>query len=182
MTSADALIQDLLDRSRISGLIGPSAWSTVQRAFPGLAFERWIDVMEGLIDGGLGSTTVLNFVQASPSVARLMGIEAALAVGETARQVAASASGQTAAALIAASTRAASRAADEAAFNNWLEVLANVAEQAPVAVAPLLHRTELILSMLGPEALRSWVLVGLRLTAGHPEQSVAYFSLANADS
>ena len=69
MTGADALIRDLLDRSRISGLIGPGAWSAVQRAFPGLAFERWIDVMEGLIDGGLGSATVLNFVQASPSVA-----------------------------------------------------------------------------------------------------------------
>ena len=182
MTGADALIQDLLDRSRISGLIGPSSWSTVQHAFPGLAFERWIDVMEGLIDGGLGSTTVLNFVQASPSVARLMGIEAALAVGKAARQVAASAGGQAAAALIAASARAAGHAANEAAFRTWLEVLAAVAEQAPAAVAPLLHRTELILSVLAPEALRSWVLVGLRLTAGHPERSVAYFSLADADS
>jgi nitric oxide reductase NorD protein len=182
MTGADALIRDLLDRSRISGLIGPSSWSTVQRAFPGLAFERWIDIMEGLIDGGLGSTTVLNFVQATPSVARQMGIEAALAVGKTARQVAASAGSPAAAALIASSTRAAGQAANETAFRTWLEVLATVAEQAPAAVPPLLHRTELILSVLGPGALRSWVMVGLRLTAGHPERSVAYFSLADADS
>ena len=182
MTSAGALIRHLLDRSRISGLIGPSSWSTVQRAFPGLAFERWIDVMEGLIDGGLGSTAVLNFVQASPSVARLMGVEAALAVGNTAQRVASSAGGPAAAALIAASTRAAGQVADEAAFRTWLEVLATVAETAPEAVAPLLHRTELILSALGPDALRSWAVVGLRLTAGSPEQSVAYFSLADADS
>lgn len=182
MTGADALIKGLLDRSRISGLIGPSSWSTVQRGFPGLAFERWVDVMERLIDAGLGSATVLNFVQASPSVARLMGIEAALAVGETASQVAASAGSQAATGLIAASAHAAGQAADEAAFRTWLEVLASVAQQAPAAVAPLIHRTELILSALAPEALRSWVLVGLRLAAGHPERGVAYFSLADADS
>ena len=182
MTGADALIRDLLDRSRISGLIGPNAWSAVQRAFPGRTFERWIDAMEGLIGGGLGSTAVLNFVQASPVVARVIGIETALAVGKTARQIAASAGDQAAAALIAASARAAGQAADEAAFRTWLEVIAAVAEQAPAAVLPLLHRTELILSVLGPEALRSWVLVGLRLTAGHPEQGIAYFSLADADS
>lgn len=182
MTSADALIRHLLDRSRISGLIGPSSWGTVQRAFPGLAFERWIDVMEGLIDGGLGSTAVLNFVQASPSVARLMGVDAALAVGKAAQRIASSAGGPAAAALIAASARAAGQVADETAFRTWLEVLATVAETAPAAVAPLLHRTELILSALGPDALRSWAVVGLRLTAGSPEQSIAYFSLANADS
>lgn len=182
MSAADALIQGLMDRSRISGLIGPTAWSTVQRVFPGPAFERWIDVMEGLIAGGLGSTTVLNFVQATPSVARLIGIEAALAVGNTASRVAALAGSQAAATLIAASAHAAARATDETAFRTWLDVLASVAEEAPAAVLPLLHRTELILSVLTPDALRSWVLAGLRLVAGHPERSVAYFSLADADS
>ena len=182
MTSADALIHALLDRSGISGLIGPTSRSAVQHAFPGVAFEHWIDVMEGLIDSGLGSTTVLNFVQASSSVARLIGIEASLDVGKTARQVAASAGSQAAAALIAASAHAAGKAADEAAFRTWLEVLATIAEQAPLAVLPLLERTELILSVLGPEALRSWVLAGLRLAAGHPERGVPYFSLADADS
>ncbi len=182
MRGADALIQGLLDRSRISGLISPASWSTVQRAFPGPAFERWIDVMEGLTAGGLGSTTVLNFVQATPSVARLLGIEAALAVGNTASRVAAFAGSQAAAALIAASARAAARATDEAAFRTWLEVLASVAEHAPAAALPLLNRTELILSALAPDALRSWALAGLRLVAGHPERSVAYFSLLDADS
>ena len=182
MSDADALIQGLLDRSRISGLIGPTSWNTVQRAFPGHAFERWIDVMEGLIAGGLGSTTALNFVQATPSVARLIGIEAALAVGDTADQIAAFAGSEAAAALIAASAHAAEQVTDEPAFRNWLEVLVSVAEQAPAAVLPMLHRTELILSVLAPDALRSWVLAGLRLVAGYPERSVAYFSLADADS
>jgi hypothetical protein len=179
MTDVDALIRDLLERSRISDLIAPSSWSTVQREFPALALERWIDVVGGLIDGGVGSRGVLNFVQASPSVARLIGVEAALAVGKVARQVTAFAGAEAAAALIAASACAAGR---KAAFHTWLEVLAIVAEQTPAAVMPLLQRTEFVLSVLSPDALRSWALAGLRLTAGHPEQSIAYFSLADADS
>jgi uncharacterized protein YegL len=182
MTDVDALLRDLKDRSRISDLIGPSSWSTVQREFPGAAFERWIDVVGPLIAEGIGSRGLLNFVQASPSVARLMGIEAALAVGEIARQVAKSAGRQSAAALIAASARAAAKTADQAAFHGWLRVLATLAEQAPAAVMPLLQRTELVLSVLDPDALRSWVQIGLRLTAKRPEQSITYFSLADADA
>lgn len=182
MNGADALIRGLLDRSRISGLIGPSSWSTVQRAFPDRGFERWIDVMEGLIDGGLGAAAVLNFVQTSPSVARLMGVEAALAVGKAARRISSAAGGQPAAAVIGASARAAGHAADEAAFRTWLELLETIADTAPESVAPLLHRTELILSTLSPDAFRSWALVGLRSAAGHPERRIAYFSLADADS
>ena len=172
MMDVDALLRDLKDRSRISDLIGPSSWSTVQREFPGVAFERWIDVVGALIAEGIGSRGVLNFVQASPSVARLTGIEAALAVGEIARRVAKSAGRQSAVALIAASARAAAKTADQAAFHGWLQVLATLAEQAPAAVMPLLQRTELVLSVLDPDALRSWVQIGLRLTAEHPSRAL----------
>ncbi len=182
MTEVDALIQDLLDRSRISDLIGANSWSTVQREFPGIDFERWIDVVGGLIDGRVGSRAVLNFVQTSPSVARQLGVEAALAAGKIAGQVAAFAGREAAVGLIEASARVSEKATDEAAFHTWLMVLATVAEQAPAAVMPLLHRTEFILSVLSPDALRSWVQIGLRLTARHPEQSIAYFSLADPDS
>ena len=178
VTGADALIKGLLERSRVSGLIGTTSWGAVQRAFPGLAFERWIDVLDGLIDGGLGSAAVLNFVQASPSVARLIGIDSALSVGITARRV----GRRNGAALVAASVRAAERAVDQAAFRTWLNMLELVAAEAPAAIPPLLHRTELILATLEASAFRSWVLAGLRTSAGNTERSVAYFSLDDGDS
>lgn len=182
MSSVDGLIRDLLDRSRISGLIGAGSWKTVQRAFPGASFERWIEVLRSLIDAGLGSGAILNYVQASPPVAQLVGADAAFATGKAARKVAASAGGQAAATLIATSARAAGHAADEAAFRAWLEVLAKVAEQAPAAVVPLLHRSDRILSALGADALRAWALTGLRLAERRQDQGLAYFSLADADS
>ena len=66
MMDVDALLRDLKDRSRISDLIGPSSWSTVQREFPGVAFERWIDVVGALIAEGIGSRGSVEFCTGEP--------------------------------------------------------------------------------------------------------------------
>jgi nitric oxide reductase NorD protein len=182
MAEHNAALRELLERSQIVGSIGSDAWACITRTFRGEALDAWSDALASLVSQGLGSAAVTAFVVKSPICADAVGPESAILLAPALLDVWRAAGTAASEAFLDAAPIAARRLADEKAFKDWLNLIAEVAAMAPETVELMLERSDTLLVRVDVKALRGWALNGIRSTAGDARKRAAYFSLTDADA
>ncbi len=182
MSEAWTEIQKVVDRSRLGRLVGEAAWKNVAAAFPGDAFERWVDALSSLMSAGLGPSGVAVFVRVTPVCASAVGIDASLALATSTSRVLRRVHVRAAINLLSAAPLAAKHLGDGAAFGQWLFVIEDLAARAPESVDLVVDRSDQILARLDADGFLAWMLAGIRSAGDDIERRVAYFSLADADA
>lgn len=154
----------------------PFLTDAVLRSFSGESRTRWIAVCRRLDRAGYGNAVVLSYVRHGPAIARAVGADAAIALAETVSLIAIKAGRAAAEALPVAALRATERLADGEAFRAWTAIIGRFAALAPESVRPVLDHTDRLLTSLDRLGLESWLLAGVRSSAGDATRRRAFFT------
>jgi len=181
MAERDPVVDDLLRGAGIAADIAAPVWSDIRKALFGARLDRWLDAFRALAESTAGRPrTALDLARATPRIALTLGPDAALDLARTVADLARRAGGPAAAGLVAHAPRAALLLAEAEAFHVWLASLEELAAAAPALVAPVLARTDTLLTQLEARGFRSFVAAGLALTG--PAARAAHFTLADPES
>lgn len=155
------------------------AWERGRKLFVGEAGGRWLATFRQLADAGCLHGALIGYLYRSIEIGHHLGPEGGLALGQTGAVVAKAAGGRSAAALFEVAPRVA-RLLDRAEpFQNWLDVVADIAALAPESVVPLADHAEGLMAELDVPGFKAWAFTGIRAAGRDPVARFEFFS--NAD-
>lgn len=172
----DGLIDSLLRSARFAQAIDRQTWESVRQAFPGPAFDLWIDGFDR-VSARIGDAAALAaFVAGSVEVARLHGADLALTTADTAIGIARAAGVDAALRFLDALPAVASQLEENAAFRVWLRTIEEAANLAPHAACLIIRASGFVLGRLSVLAFRAWTSNGIRQSGGDPTKAALYFA------
>ncbi|HTN97283.1 MAG TPA: VWA domain-containing protein [Nordella sp.] len=172
----DGLIDSLLRSARFAQAIDRRGWESVRDAFPGPAFDLWIDAFDR-VSARIGDAAApAAFAAGSVEVARLHGTDLALTTAETAIGIARAAGVDAALRFLGALPAVAALLEENAAFRVWLRTIEEAANLAPHAASLIIRASGFVLGRLSVLAFRAWASNGIRQSSGDPAKAALYFA------
>lgn len=157
-------------------------WAEATRAFSAAGIRNYLRGVEALNDLGRTEDLLLAYIEKAPLLARAIGEDSVPRLVEFVLAMASKTSGEVLALLIEKAPAAAARLGDAEVFEQFLDLMAHVAANAPRAMRPLLEHLDPLFAKLTLGGLRRWVQYGLRVYAQDLEGQVSYFSLQSPDA
>ena len=143
--------------------------------------EAWARARLRLRGAGYGEVLCLAFERAAPICARSVGAEPALALAGAASTVSTRV-GTAIAARLCEAAPAAARLSDGAAFEAWLNLIRQLARDAPGSVAPMIMLTPRLLARTDKDQLRIWAEAGVAHAGADTVAQGEWFSLRSPDA
>jgi uncharacterized protein YegL len=128
---------------------------------------------------GVGNAGFIAYLNSGPTLADRLGPRSAVHLGRTGAALESKGCASAAHALFSVAPKAAARLGDADKFDQWLEVLERLCDDAPESLPALLDRVEGILRELDVAAFEAWALAGIRAAGGDPERRQKFFAFAD---
>ena len=179
---AKSFLDELLKSARYADAIDAKTWSAIRRAFSDRAFDRWADALERIASSIPEPSAILGFAVGSTTVAETFGVDMALTAGQTALTIVKAGGRHAATRFLNALPGVSAVLRETAALRIWLRTVEELSSLAPESVEIIMQQSASILGRLSVLAFRSWILNGIKLSAGDPARRIAYFSQTDTPS
>lgn len=177
-----SVVDGLLKSARYADIIDAKTWDAVRRAFPDPAFDRWADALDRIASSIPKPSAILSFAAVSITVAEAFGVEMASTAGQSALIIAKAGGPHAATGFLNALPGVSAVLKEPAALRIWFRTAEELSSLAPESAEIVMQQSAAILSRLSVLAFRSWILDGIRRSAGDPEKRIAYFSQTDTHS
>jgi len=178
----NSFVDGLLKSAQYAEAIDARTWAAVKRAFRDRAFDRWTDGLDRIATATRDSAAPVHFANGSTAVAEAHGIDLALATVPVALAIGKSAGPRAATVFLSSLSGVAAALKDHSPFRVWLRTIEEMANLAPESAEMVLQQSAAILNRLSVLAFRSWMLNGIRISAGDPVKRAAYFAQTDSAS
>ncbi|MHB8355001.1 MAG: VWA domain-containing protein, partial [Burkholderiales bacterium] len=157
-------------------------WGEATRILSARGLDNYLKGAGALGRLGRGTDLVLDWISASPQVAREVGEDLLPELAETALGFASRTSGAVIERMLATAPIAARRLGDGTLFRNYLQFLNHLIAQAPRGVRPMLEHLDALLGQLTLGGLRRWALWGAHAHRTDYAAQIEYFSLVSREA
>jgi uncharacterized protein YegL len=154
----------------------------LRSAFPNHLYARWLHCCRRLLSAGFGDLVFSAYVRYAPIVSKELNPEIALDLTDSISAIAAKTGRLEAAKLPQAAAIAAKHLKNERSYRAWINLIERFAAIAPESTLLLLDQIDILLSSLSVSRLEAWILAGIRLSGGDPNQRAKFFSFENPES
>ena len=158
-----------------------ASWLEASRSFSAKGIARYLEGAKEISTAGLGWGAVLTYLREMPALARDVGQEAAFKSIDTAMTVFSRTDAATAEQVFGSLNIAARRLGDPALFVAYLEFLSELANSAPLGVAPIVARIDQLLVQLTLDGLRRWAMLGVQAHMNDEKVQARYFQLESEE-
>ncbi len=177
-----SFLDGLLSAAQRTNRLDARSWGALRRAFPGQAFDRWTEALERVAAINSEPTVIQAFATGTSAIAQAHGVDAALTAVQAALAIRKTAGAPVLQSFFRSLPGVLVAAKDSSSFRMWLRTIEEICNLAPESADLLLRQSASILEKLNVMAFRSWLLNGVRLSAGDPLLRLAYYSQTDTDT
>ncbi|HER35123.1 MAG: VWA domain-containing protein [Halothiobacillaceae bacterium] len=157
-------------------------WTDASRVFSPRALEAYLEGAISLQSLGRGEELVLAYIEATPQVARELGVDTAFELLSMSIKMFSKTSSAVLTLLFSTAPVAANRLGEASLFQQYLSLVNYILSQAPRALRPMLGQLDHLLEVLTLGGLRRWATWGINAHRTDFEALEGYFSLASPDA
>ncbi|MEL6997511.1 MAG: VWA domain-containing protein [Pseudomonadota bacterium] len=154
----------------------------VREAFPGEWLAPWLRARRKIEGAGYGAALEAAFRRAGPAVARIVGPEPAVDMGDYLSAITIKSGTRVGEMVCTAAPWVAARLDDGPRFRSWMSLMQRFAAMAPESTLPVLERIDPLLTGLNLSGFEAWLLGGVRLAGADKDKRLAFFRMETPDA
>lgn len=159
-----------------------SAWPSASRGLPAEAQRGLLEGVKLMLDARSGMGPVVTYLRTVPGVLRDAGLSLLPGIVGVALSVVQRADARALDAFLDSLPQASRRLVQAGAMHGYLDLIDELTELAPHALAALFDRLGRLLDQLSLDGLRRWALLGVQGHTDDPAQQDAWFRLESRDA
>ncbi|MEM7730762.1 MAG: VWA domain-containing protein, partial [Pseudomonadota bacterium] len=167
---------------RLAGDAAEAEPQDVRDAFPGEWLAPWLRARRKIEGAGYGAPIETAFRRAGPAVARIVGPEPAVDMGDYLSAITIKSGARAGEMVCTAAPSVAARLGDGRRFRSWMSLMQRFAAMAPESTSPVLERIDPLLAGLNLSGFEAWLMDGVRLAGADTDKRLAFFRMETADA